>query len=115
VNIDYLPDEMDALASKLGYNGVHPQFADGLVVGWRAACEAMNKKAQAKAEPERARYWADDRDVWMLKPNGEAVWVHADGTEEPSQLNVMRVQRMCMNEYETLAEARRVAGFGDAQ
>jgi hypothetical protein len=51
MSIDYLPDEMDALASKLGYNGVHPQFADGLVVGWRAACEAMHKKAQAKAGP----------------------------------------------------------------
>jgi hypothetical protein len=54
MSIDYLPDEMDALASKLGYNGVHPQFADGLVVGWRAACEAMNKKAQAKAAAVRA-------------------------------------------------------------
>jgi hypothetical protein len=28
--------------------------ADAFNAGWRAACEAMNKKAQAKAEPERA-------------------------------------------------------------
>ena len=70
-DIDYLPDEMDALASKLGYNGVHPQFADGLVVGWRAACEAMHKKAL----PQPAADW---RAACVVEKAKDGLWdVHS--------------------------------------
>jgi hypothetical protein len=99
MSIDYLPDEMDALASKLGYNGVHPQFADGLVAGWRAACEAWHARAQAKAAPDwraacvvakreygwdavsqSGQWWTDGTDWFRESSNGTArgffAWEH---------------------------------------
>jgi hypothetical protein len=51
MSIDYLPDEMNYERSAHLWGGTK---ADAFNAGWRAACEAMNKKAQAKAEPERA-------------------------------------------------------------
>jgi hypothetical protein len=70
MNIDYLPDEMDALASKLGYNGVHPQFADGLVVGWRAACAAM----AAKIAETTSRY--EDKLSRLIRSNEAMTYMY---------------------------------------
>jgi hypothetical protein len=46
VSIDYLPDEMNAYAKGMKL----PEISE-FYRGWRAACEAMAAKAQAKAPP----------------------------------------------------------------
>ena len=48
MSIDYLPDEMNYERSAHLWGGTK---ADAFDAGWRAACEAMHKKAQAKAPP----------------------------------------------------------------
>jgi hypothetical protein len=46
MEVDYLPDEMNAYAKGMKL----PEISE-FYRGWRAACEAMHKKAQAKAPP----------------------------------------------------------------
>jgi hypothetical protein len=46
MSIDYLPDEMNAYAKGMKL----PEISE-FYRGWRAACEAMQAKAQAKAPP----------------------------------------------------------------
>ena len=72
MNIDYLPDEMNYDRSNLCWN--EPATADAFNDGWRAACEAMHARAQAKAQakpapdlhgcpfppvPQRVKDWLD--------------------------------------------------------
>jgi hypothetical protein len=49
MSIDYLPDEMNYERSAHLWGGTK---ADAFNAGWRAACEAMHKKAQAKPAPD---------------------------------------------------------------
>jgi hypothetical protein len=89
--------------------------ADAFNAGWRAACEAMAAKAQAKAGPERARYWAfKDSLVYWRWTGTQGEWVESDGTIEPSDYQLHWFDVRASPEYvpcTTEAEARRVAGF----
>jgi hypothetical protein len=49
MSIDYLPDEMRANIDGRPFEG--DEFTVGFSVGWRAACEAWQARAQAKAPP----------------------------------------------------------------
>jgi hypothetical protein len=50
VSIDYLPDEMNYERSARLWT--HLETAPAFNAGWRAACEAWQARAQAKARPE---------------------------------------------------------------
>jgi hypothetical protein len=117
MNIDYLPDEMNAYAKGMKL----PEISE-FYRGWRAACEAMHKKAQAKAEPV----------FWAYADNGEyckrigGVWrgVHIDddGYEHDDLFEDDEIPHLEAMSHgygwvwcDSEAEARRVAGFADAE
>jgi hypothetical protein len=120
MSIDYMPDEMAKAADHYGVNRQVSEF----YLGWRAACEAWYARAQAKAGPElaRPRYWAAtvDRErprYWRWNDNGTAEWIYPHRTE-PSRYDLAWWYDMPKNLYvpcTTEAEARRVAGFPDAE
>ena len=128
-DIDYLPEERWAAAMKLGYDigcDTPAAFRDG----WRAACEAMHARAQAKAGPERAtetpRYWASaSQKAYAVIRDEWGVGMHVLG-HEPRQSCIEARDFYVQHQTDidpkdwfipctTEAEARRVAGFGDAQ
>jgi hypothetical protein len=121
MEVDYLPDEMEANTYRLGCSASE---ADAFDAGWRAACEAMQARAQAKGEPERVRprYWAAtvDRErprYWRWNDNGTAEWIYPHRTE-PSRYDLAWWDDMPPDLYiacTTEAEARKVAGFPDAE
>jgi hypothetical protein len=80
VNIDYMLDDDKCCTLRNAFidkNGDDPY--DAWDAGWRAACEAMHKKAQAKAAPDwRAACVVEkceDGDWDVVSPSGE-FWLY---------------------------------------
>ena len=120
MNIDYMLDDDKCCTLRNAFidkNGDDPY--DAWDAGWRAACEAWHKKAQAKAGPERSRYWAiKDSLVYWRWTGTQGEWVESDGTIEPSDYQLHWFDVRASPEYipcTTEAEARRVAGFPAAE
>jgi hypothetical protein len=114
--IDYMEAEMRANIDRRPYEG--DEFAVGFSVGWRAALEAANARAEAKGGAERARYWADPDEKYWAWRGDRGVWVHLDGEVEQSRLTPFDwdVNTDTKSGYvpcTTEAEARRVAGFAE--
>jgi hypothetical protein len=66
MSIDYLPDEMNYERSNLCWN--EPATADAFNAGWRAACEAWQARAQAKAGPEPCKECNGTKRMWPGNP-----------------------------------------------
>ena len=63
MEVDYMPDEMAKAADHYGVNRQISEF----YLGWRAACEAWHKKAQAKAASVRAAEEIAERQLMECK------------------------------------------------